>query len=153
MTPPPSFVELQRRFAPVRSAGDREDTASESYTSASSWFRDRSSVGWADLLKHPLVVILGEAGSGKTWEMRNQAALASSTSFSFFLALDELATASATELPLTAEENRLFQEWKKSQSRAVFFLDSVDEAKIRKTDDFYRALDRFRDAIGGEGVS
>ncbi len=144
MIPPQLFVELQRRFAPVRSAGDREDTASESYSTAS-WFRDRSSVGWADLLKHPL--------SGKTWEMRNQAALASSTSFSFFLALDELATASATELPLTAEENRLFQEWKKSQSPAVFFLDSVDEAKIRKTDDFYRALDRFRDAIGGEGVS
>jgi hypothetical protein len=123
MTPPPSFVELQRRFAPVRTAGDREDTASESYTSASTWFRDRSSVQWVDLLKHPLVVILGEPGSGKTWEMRNQAALASSTSFGFFLALDELAIA-ANELPLSTDESRLFQEWKKSRSRAVFFLDS-----------------------------
>ena len=32
----------------------------------------------------------------------------------------------------------------------MFFLDSVDEAKFRRTNDFYRSLKRFRDALGSE---
>src|SRR6266550_3003898 len=110
MIPPPGFIELHRRFRPARIGDDRENSALESYASASIWFRDRSSIRWPDVLKYPLVVVLGEPGSGKTWEMRNQTALRSACPFSFFIPLDELAAAGA-ELPLSADDHQLFREW------------------------------------------
>jgi hypothetical protein len=40
-----------------------------------------------------------------------------------------------------------FKQWQKSTKEAWIFLDSVDEAKIRRHADFHAALDRVRDAI------
>ena len=49
---------------------------------------------------------------------------------------------------LPADRER-FQKWQRGGQTAWFFLDSVDEAKIRRQADFYAALDRAVDAIGG----
>src|SRR5262249_9011195 len=42
-----------------------------------------------------------------------------------------------------------FQKWQLGSQVAWFFLDSVDEAKIRRPADFYAALDKVVAAIGG----
>ncbi len=151
MVPPPGFVDLHRRFIRLGNEVLSEDAAVESYTWAKHWLFRESFVGWDDLLKHRLVVILGEPGSGKTYEMRNQAAQPAKTPFTFFVRLDELVDA-GQNLPVPEEDHRRFQQWRQSQSEGVFFLDSVDEAKINQTADFYRALDRFRDSLGGENL-
>lgn len=144
MDGPPSFVELDRRFAQLREDAAIEDSALESYAKHIGFFRSRA-LGWDDLLKHRLVVILGEAGSGKTYEMRNQAAIRGRDAF--LLRLDELADARDT-LPLTSDAARRFSEWRGGAGAGLFFLDSIDEAKLQRPTDFYRALDRLRDHLG-----
>src|SRR5262249_6162152 len=44
-------------------------------------------------------------------------------------------------------ERALFRTWQRSDVRAVFFLDSIDEAKLVRVEDFYVALKRFANAI------
>jgi hypothetical protein len=148
-SPPAGYIDLDRRFISLNDDSIREDAAIDSYTSVSKLLEDRNSLGWSDVLKHRLVVILGEAGSGKTFEFRNQA-IAGDGVFKFFVRLDEL-TSAFNGLPLTTEAAQHFSRWKDSGERAVFFLDSVDEAKIHQSSDFHRALDRFSDALGFDG--
>jgi hypothetical protein len=48
-------------------------------------------LSWSDLLKKRIVIILGEAGTGKTFEFERQAArLQQDNKAAFFLALNEL---------------------------------------------------------------
>ena len=49
---------------------------------------------------------------------------------------------------LDQKKYQQFQTWRKGFNDAVFFLDSVDEAKFHRISDFLSALDRFRDALG-----
>ena len=150
MGPPPNYIDLSRRFVPLRQEAAAEDSAVESYARSSGWLLGRTALGWDDLLKRSLVVVLGEPGSGKTYEMQNQAASVSAGRFSFFIRLDELAS-SEQGLRLSGEESQRFEDWRQTRDRAVFFLDSVDEAKIHQAADFYRGLDRFREALGPGG--
>ena len=124
-----------------------EDSALQSYADASNWPSRRNALTWDDLLKHPLVVLLGEPGSGKTFELQYQATLLLPGCSRFYFRLDELAQ-DGEQARLTGDNGRLLVEWEESRDKAVFFLDSVDEAKIRQATDFYRALDRFLELIG-----
>ena len=100
--------------------------------------------GWPELLKQPRVVLLAEAGSGKTAEMREQARqFARQGKFAFFVALESLDREALTEI-MSAEEERAFKSWKADgRLTAWFFLASVDELKLTqgKLD---RALRRFQ---------
>ena len=81
------FIDLQRRFRDLTKAEleDPELLAS---------MNDRafgSPTGWPELLKHERILLLAEAGSGKTIEMREQAkSLVSEGKFAFFVALESL---------------------------------------------------------------
>lgn len=136
-------------------SGDKagEEVAFESYSSLPKWMQEKSTLGWTELSKHRLVVVLGEQGSGKTWELRHQAELSSKNGRKgFFFSLDRLVE--TAELPFRDEdEKESFDDWYGGNAQAAFFLDSVDESKIRKTDDFYLALDRFRNAIGSSRLN
>jgi predicted NACHT family NTPase len=65
------FIELDRRFIDVTELADPEESALRSYTA--SLLGKEAGISWPGLLKSRIVVILGEPGSGKTWELRNQA--------------------------------------------------------------------------------
>ena len=68
------FIELDRRFRKLEKESKREDTALASYTDEVFEFGfSRSGLSWTELLEERLTVILGEAGSGKTWELRHRA--------------------------------------------------------------------------------
>lgn len=87
--------------------------------------------GWEALLEHPYVVVLGEAGTGKSTEFQLRAqSMAAQGTFSFFAELSELA---ADGLPqsLDVDDNKRLEEWRASEDDAVFFLDSLDEAKLQ----------------------
>ncbi len=141
MTPRPQFIDLKRRFKEVRKEENAEDAALNSYSAA--WLWERQSLGWGELLKHPLVVVKGEPGSGKSWELENQASVSTVCPYSFYLRLDEMSQAGGS-LPLRSAHTQRFADWRKSTGQALFFLDSVDEAKLRGPSDFERALDNFR---------
>lgn len=86
---------------------------------------------WEALLQHPYVVVLGEAGTGKSTEFRLRAqSMAAQGRFSFFVELSELAADGLTQ-SLDADDDTRLEEWRNSDDDAVFFLDSLDEAKLR----------------------
>ena len=152
MAPPANYVDLSRTFAPVPPKAGAEESALRSYAHHSSWLLRRSALTWENLLEHGLIVLLGEPGSGKSYELQYQASLSSPGRPRFYLRLDELA-ASGTQFQLGADDARRVAEWQESDAKAVFFLDSVDEAKIRQATDFYRALDRFLELVGRHNLA
>jgi len=149
---PEQFIELDRRFRSLDPNKDQEEAALDSYTTAS-LFDFETGLSWKDLLKNRCVVVLGEPGSGKTWEFKEKAiTLQNEGKMAFFVRLDQLITHPLSEV-LSSAENRRFRTWLRGNGDATFFLDSVDEAKYHKTADFMAALDRFRNTISGSGLT
>ncbi len=146
MVPPPNYIDLNRRFETVPQEAVAEESALRSYAVGSTWMGRRNALTWDEILKHQLVVLLGEPGSGKTYELQYQATLSSPGCSRFYFRLDELA-AGGEPFRLNDDDAGRITDWQGSGDRAVFFLDSVDEAKIRQAADFYRALDRFLDYV------
>src|SRR5258707_15661787 len=100
------LLELNRRFRKLRLKAKAEEAAVESYTAFSFWQTD--SLSWDDLLKENRAIILGEPGSGKSWEMRERARLLSNQGgFAFFVRLDHLVEKDLTKL-FEANEQRRF---------------------------------------------
>jgi hypothetical protein len=138
-----SFIELQRRFSEYQADDTPEALAQRSYLLG--FMGREQGVTWPELLKHRLVVVLGEPGSGKTSELRAQQVRQSENSF--FLELNRLVTEDASGI-LDDDGNRRLGEWKSGRGEATFFLDAVDESKIKRADDFLIALDRVKKAVG-----
>lgn len=151
MLAPVDYIDLGRKFALVREDGDLEDYAYKNYVFDPDQGILTNGYTWEQLLKRRLVVILGEPGSGKSYELQAQASLGSQQAPRFYMRLDELATL-GSEIRLRNEDSASLTAWKGSISRAVFFLDSVDEAKIQQNADFHRAIDRFTDLIGARAM-
>jgi len=144
---PEPFINLNRRFREFTPDEDPEKAALDSYTA--SLAGHEAGLGWEDLLERRLVVVLGEAGSGKTWEFREKAkALQSEGKTAFFIPLDQLILQSLSGV-LSKEEYDRFQSWLRGNEQATFFIDSVDEAKYEKPSDFLTALDHFCKDISG----
>lgn len=102
---------------------------------------------WDDLLQSKRILLISEAGSGKTYECRTQAQLLwDEGKPSFFIELATLATDELRSLLGSEEEERL-EAWLSSQSgEATFFLDSYDELKLSRVS-FEQALKRFKKGI------
>lgn len=105
---------------------------------------------WDDLLQSKRVLIISEAGAGKTYECRSQAKhLWSAGEPAFFVELAALATDELRSL-LDADEEARLDAWLASQSEeATFFLDSIDELKMT-LGSFERALKRLKKCIGNQ---
>jgi hypothetical protein len=98
------FVDLSRRFRDLTNAELDEPEL------LASLIDDEflSSVGWPELLRHPRVLLLAEAGSGKTREMREQVkCLTAEQKYAFFIPLESLDQDNLAEL-LSVEEERAF---------------------------------------------
>ena len=143
----PSFIDVQRRFHDLTEE-DLEETES---LLAWSEYDFGPAVGWSDLLEDDRVVLLAEAGAGKTMEMAEQAKrLVGEGRFAFFVPLESLDRQPIADLLSVADEER-FDTWKTNgRETAWFFLDAVDELKL--TDGkLARALHRLSKAIDGHG--
>ena len=105
---------------------------------------------WEDLLRSKRVLMISEAGAGKTYECREQAQrLWDAGEPAFFVELTGLAAGDLRSLLDHDEEARL-DAWLSSQSNvATFFLDSVDELRL-SLGSFELALKRLRKAIGSK---
>ncbi len=142
------YIDLNRTFIPYDESRSPEEAAVLSYFTGRKGF-----VQWDDLLAHGRVVLLGEAGSGKTWEMEAQASrLKAQGIASFFVRVDELANRDLTAA-LAPNDVSALARWRAGQSNGAFFLDAKDEAQLADHHAFERALRVFAKDIGAKGLA
>ncbi|MFM0154465.1 NACHT domain-containing protein [Paraburkholderia sediminicola] len=127
--------------------GRLSEADQQSFLVSLGWSRGAT---WNDLLRSRRVLIISEAGAGKTFECRSQARLLSDAGEpAFFVELAGLAKGELRSLLDDEEEARL-DAWLSSQSDvATFFLDSIDEQQL-SLGSFERALKRFKKGIGSQ---
>lgn len=146
-----AFIQLRRRFRELNPPVSAEQVALESYASLTT--DTESGIGWSELLSWDLAVILGEPGSGKTYEFRHKAdELRDGGEPAFYIRLDDLLD-NTVESTITPEDAAALEAWKRGRDIATFFLDSVDEAKLRVSSDFGKALRRFRSTVDGRALA
>lgn len=102
--------------------------------------------GWDDLLKRRRVVILAEAGSGKSEELKGQARrLADDNKVAFYASVQDVGREGLGNAIAAVERPKLAA-WLSSDQPAWFFIDSIDEAKLDGVR-LERALRNIADAI------
>jgi len=104
---------------------------------------------WHQLLESERILIVSEAGVGKSYEcQRQQRQLWDEGESAFFVELAVLATDSL-ESQFSVEEKDRFDSWRSAQTEhATFFLDSIDELKLTQRS-FELTLKRFATALSG----
>lgn len=139
----PEKTMIERTFQNIREK-DLSDADQQSFLVSLGWSKGAT---WEDLLRSKRVLMISEAGAGKTYECREQAdRLRAAGEAAFFV---ELATLASTDLrnTLDDEEEARLDAWISSQSDvATFFLDSIDELNL-SLGSFEQALKRFKKGI------
>ncbi len=136
---------IERTFQDIPE-GKISEADQHSYLVSLGWYRGDT---WEGLLRSKRILIVSEAGGGKTHECQSLCKqLFESGQAAFYLELASLASNDLRDMLEPDHETR-FDEWLVSQSEvATFFLDSFDELKLSKGS-FDLALKRLRKAIGG----
>jgi hypothetical protein len=131
-----------------RDLSDKEVADIESASLLAQWGVSYG-VGWDDLLKSRRILIVSEAGVGKTFECRAcRDRLWACGEPVFVLELTTLADVDVRDM-LDGEEQARLDAWLRAQSEtATFFLDSIDELKISQKS-FEQALKRLSRTIAG----
>jgi len=128
------FVQLGRTFHELAKHARESDAFDLNQA-----FFTGSRLQWDDLLKGYRTVILSEAGSGKTEEIRQTAnRLRAEGKKAFFLRLEHIAGDFEEAFEVGTFDE--FEEWLASTDEGWLLLDSVDEARLRNPGDFERAV-------------
>jgi hypothetical protein len=129
------FVELGRTFRELSQERMSENNGSD----ISNIFGIGESLTWTDLLAEYRLILLSEAGSGKTAEIRNAARkLQADGKSAFFLRLEHISSNFEDAFEVGSFEE--FEEWVASGKEGWLLLDSVDEARLRHPGDFELAI-------------
>lgn len=135
------FVQLNRTFHPLPKNHWEDDNADLSRS-----YRGGPELTWPDLLKRFRVIVLSEAGSGKTEEIRQIALrLLREQKAAFFLRLEHISEDFEVAFEVGTFEE--FTKWLASNDEAWLLLDSVDEARLRNPADFERAIRKLASRI------
>lgn len=128
------FIELHRTFHELsghHSSGKGDVGISRAFIGGR--FR------WPNLIKEYRLILLSEAGSGKTAEIRNVACtLREQGKPAFFLRLEHIPRDFEDAFEVGTYE--AFEEWLESGEEGWLLLDSVDEARLRNPGDFELAI-------------
>ncbi|PHS24978.1 MAG: hypothetical protein COA83_06865 [Methylophaga sp.] len=144
------YIDLKRCFIDYGSSSDPEAAAQQSYIDLA--FGHDTNLYWDKLLESRYIVVLGEAGSGKSWEFNAQAELLKSNGeFAFSLRLENLVDGDLSHA-LDACDEDSYQKWHQSEKPVTFFLDSVDEAKLKNHNALNNALNNFVKGIGQHSI-
>lgn len=132
-------VPIKRRFTPVPAAYQKDDLPLDEVWSHLSRGHHKC---WSELLNEYRVVILADAGAGKTYELESAARdLCTQGKPAFFLRIEDIDDNFATAFEVGSEE--LFGEWLAGSDEAWFFLDSVDEIRLTEPRAFEQAIRNF----------
>ena len=135
-------VPLERRFSLVTPNKDTEydDGWLEAY------WAQKGPKTWADLEAEYRVILLADAGAGKTHEALNRAQRGDEEGRpSFFIRIEDIDVDFDEAFEVGTSEQ--FEEWLASVGEAWFFLDSVDEARLDNPKAFEKAIKRFAKRI------
>lgn len=130
------FIPLDRTFHDLVFDANGDDE-----TQLSRLYGKTRSIHWPDLLQENRVILLSEAGSGKTAEVRHIASrLRREGKPAFFLRIEHV----TQDFEGAFEEGTYedFKAWVSSGQEGWLLLDSVDEARLRDPNDFERAIKR-----------
>jgi hypothetical protein len=128
------YIPLKRTFSELSSYASESDESDLSKA-----FHVTGSIKWASLLEEYRIVILSEAGSGKTEEFRTIAKeLRSGGKAAFFMRLENIPSHFSAAFDVGSKDE--FKAWIESGAEGWLFLDSVDEARLRHPKDFELAL-------------
>lgn len=120
-----NHIDLDRRFSEIKDDVDL-DPESVRWSSVFSY----GTKSWDEILAYPRVVILAEAGVGKTDECKAQARkLADQGQFATFCPVEDIAQEGFPAC-LSAEDDDRYQAWLATEEAGYLLLDSVDEAKL-----------------------
>jgi hypothetical protein len=139
---------MDRTFKDLKAPSGKDDAFEVSWGERF----EESGDNWDELLKSQRILIVSEAGAGKTYECESKAReLFARGEPAFFLSLESVASAGVAAT-LFGDEHKRFTNWLASSSQvAYFFLDSIDELQLVHRS-FKEALRRFaHDARGALG--
>ncbi|MER8601232.1 hypothetical protein NKH09_25760 [Mesorhizobium sp. M1339] len=132
-------VPLTRKFTIIPEPYQREDVPLDEVL-PSLGQGDRS--GWDSLVGQYRVVILADAGAGKTHELRASAErLAADGKPAFFIRIEDIGETFGKAFEVGTEE--AFNAWLVDSGEAWFFLDSVDEIRLSEQRAFEVAIRAF----------
>lgn len=145
MTKESDFCEIERSFQDIN-IDKITESEQMAFLMDLGWHMGSN---WNELLKSKRVLIISEAGSGKTYECHaQQQALWAAGEPAFYIELAELARNGLCIL-FSPDEKIRFDAWYTSQSDvATFFLDSIDELNL-SLGSFDLALKRLARAVAG----
>lgn len=130
-------VPLERKFSQVSS-----EVESPSETDYASLFGTGKAITWKELEAESRVVILADAGAGKTVEMDAQARkMSDQGKYAFFIRIEDIDRDFVQAFEVGNEEQ--FEQWLSTTEPAWFFLDSVDEALLTAPKFFGKAITHF----------
>ncbi|AUF96335.1 hypothetical protein CXQ80_11100 [Pseudomonas sp. 02C 26] len=131
-----AFIDLDRTFSKIPLDADASDDVD-----LSGRHSRQGELRWPDLLTHNRVILLSEAGSGKTAEIRNVACqLRSQGKNSFFLRIENVTSDLEDAFEVGTFDE--FESWLDSGTEGWLLMDSVDEARLNDPKDFERAIRR-----------
>jgi hypothetical protein len=141
------YVQLDRQFADLGDVKEAEDLALRSHIGRAMGVPD--DIGWKDIYRDgQSCVILGEAGSGKSREMEEQARMLRAAGIpATHVDLRDLLAG-----PSLIDGDSILRAWRRGPAIAWFFLDSVDEAKLTHVSDFHLALKRMAAWVGADSA-
>ena len=135
------FIELHRTFRELP-----RDAVESDEVDLYSAYGIGESLRWNDLINEYRVIILSEAGSGKTREIHHIAStLREQNKQAFFLRLEDVPN--NFEFAFEVGCYKSFRVWLNSLEEGWLLLDSVDEARLRDPRDFARAIRRLGQLI------
>lgn len=118
------YIDLGRRFVSLAEAQDIDPEL---------WLAIRGAdgrLGWKQLLERKRVVILAEAGSGKSTELEQQFRAWKTAGHAAFHGKVQTVGRRGLMAAIGAKSRSAFEAWQASDEPAWFFLDSVDKAKL-----------------------
>lgn len=136
-------VPLIRYFEPIaRQYEAAEDTLDELWGVLGKTGR----TDWATLIGERRVVILADAGAGKTFELKAQAErLAAQNRPAFFIRIEDIGDDFGEAFEVGSKAG--FDRWLAGTDTAWFFLDSVDEVRLDAPRAFEAALGAFAERV------
>ena len=142
------YIDLDRRFRDITIKNNQLDEFDYSL------FGLESGISWDDLYKDKIVVVLGTPGIGKTVEFKsNVKKLIEQNNYGFYIHLPTLVASNDLENILeSTEANIRFDAWKKSDDEGFFFLDSLDEARLKSSFDFGVALRIITQGLSNDAI-
>ncbi len=136
-----NYINLNRTFALLPESQEKEYKDEWDFSPGSSKEKN-----WSDVLKEYRCIILAEAGAGKTEEFRQQASsLIERGVTSFFIRIEDIDSDFEDAFEIGSQQE--FREWLDGSGEAWFFLDSVDEARLKNPNAFKKAVNRFATCI------